>query len=354
MPVALLKKLVRNFPENGPKLLLENSANVRDTLLLLHEPAVDDIDFSAMTVERSHFVQADYQHVALDVLLKAPFRVGAGQPADALFICLLVEHQSKPQRFFLLRLAEYLLQAYKAQKRAWDEQHDSDAALWLHPVLPIVLYTGERRWASLDALAELVREGQRFQRMIPTFQPHFLNLRETAPTTLTQEGGFFGQVLWLIRERHSDPGTFRRTLEHVLSNLEAMPAAERTRWVEFLSYILALMYHVRSQPEQQQLRDVVDRAVQTDPHRQEYAKMQTIAEALKDEGRIEGRIEGQREEALASRRAILLRQLRRRFKKVSRKVEARIAATTKIEDLETWLENFAEAKTLAEVGIPTD
>src|SRR5206468_2871580 len=71
---ALLQQLVRNFPENGPKLLLENPANVRDTLLLLHEVAVPDIDFAAMTVERSHFVQADYQHVALDLLLKAPFR----------------------------------------------------------------------------------------------------------------------------------------------------------------------------------------------------------------------------------------------------------------------------------------
>jgi hypothetical protein len=50
----------------------------------------------------------------------------------------------------------------------------------------------------------------------------------------------------------------------------------------------------------------------------------------------------------------LLRQWRRRFKKVPRKVEARIAAATRIEDLEAWLENFAEAKTLAEVGIPMD
>jgi Putative transposase, YhgA-like len=134
---ALLRQLVRNFPENGPKLLLENPANVRELLVLLHEPAVADIDFAAMTVERSHFVQTDYQHVALDVLLKAPFRAGAGPSADALFIYMLVEHQSKPQRFFLVRLAEYFLQAYKAQKRAWDEQHDSDASLWLHPVLPV-------------------------------------------------------------------------------------------------------------------------------------------------------------------------------------------------------------------------
>jgi hypothetical protein len=59
MAESLLKKLVRNFPENGPKLLLENSANVHDLLVLLHEPQVHAIDFTAMTVERTHFVQPD-------------------------------------------------------------------------------------------------------------------------------------------------------------------------------------------------------------------------------------------------------------------------------------------------------
>src|SRR5712691_8885365 len=98
---SLLKKLVRNFPENGPKLLLENSANVRDLLTLLHDPRVHAIDFTAMTVERTHFVQPDYAHVALDLLFKAPFRVNAVEPVKTIFIYLLVEHQSKPQRFFM-------------------------------------------------------------------------------------------------------------------------------------------------------------------------------------------------------------------------------------------------------------
>jgi hypothetical protein len=59
----------------------------------------------------------------------------------------------------------------------------------------------------------------------------------------------------------------------------SLSAEDRTRWVEFLSYIVALVYHARSADEQLELRDVVDRSVQTDPHRKEYTKMgQTIAE----------------------------------------------------------------------------
>jgi hypothetical protein len=83
MTASVLRDLVRNFPENGPKLLLENPANVRDFLVLLREPAVPDIDFAAMTVERSHFVQPDHWHVALHVMLKAPFRKHLGPIQDS-------------------------------------------------------------------------------------------------------------------------------------------------------------------------------------------------------------------------------------------------------------------------------
>src|SRR5438132_8356360 len=98
MTESLLKKLVRNFPENGPKLLLENSANVRDLLVLLHEPQVHAIDFTAMTVERSHFVQPDSAHVAVDLLLKAPFPLDPSERPRTILIYVLADHQPRPPR----------------------------------------------------------------------------------------------------------------------------------------------------------------------------------------------------------------------------------------------------------------
>jgi hypothetical protein len=63
---------------------------------------------------------------------------------------------------------------------------------------------------------------------------------------------------------------------------------------------------------------------------------------------------GKQQGELAMARATLLRQLRKRFKKLPRKVQSRIAATTNLHDLETWLDNFANATTLVDVGIPLD
>jgi hypothetical protein len=88
-----------------------------------------------------------------------------------------------------------------------------------------------------------------------------------------------------------------------------------------------------------------------------YAKKwHTIGDLYKDEDQAEGRAggfrEGKKTGALETTRTILLRQLRKRFKGVPRKVEARIAATTNLQELQSWLDNFAHAVTLADVVIP--
>ncbi len=100
------------------------------------------------------------------------------------------------------------------------------------------------------------------------------NLRGTSREKLVNEGGNFGKVLLLFHERHAEPAVFQRTLEEVFTRLEQMPAADRNRWAEFLSYIVALVYHARGENAQPQLREVVDRSIQTDPLRQEYTKME--------------------------------------------------------------------------------
>src|SRR5262249_18817882 len=59
----------------------------------------------------------------------------------------------------------------------------------------------------------------------------------------------------------------------------------------FLS--LALVYHAHSVEEQPELLDVVDRSVQTDSHRKEFAKMGLkIAEWYIEKGRVEGEQKG--------------------------------------------------------------
>lgn len=346
-----LRKLVRNFPENGPKLLLEHPFNIRDLLMLLREKRAEWIDFAAMTIERTHFVKPHFEHVALDLLFKAPFHVASSGPLRSIFIYLLMEHQSTPERFFMLRLGDYLHESYRMQKRAWDKKHDSDAKFYLQPIIPIVLYTGQRNWEPFEKLRDVVESGELFADVIPEFKPLFLNLRSTADETLMHEGGFFGKVLRLIKQRDAEPDEFRRILEEVVRDLENMSGPASARWRDFLYYIHALLYHSRGMEEQLELNDVIDRSILDASHHEENTKMsRTIAEAVEEKGIEKGLEKG----TLNTLQTTLLRLLRKRFKKVPRRVEARISDNTNVRELQTWLDNVLDAKTLADVGIPMD
>ncbi len=121
-----------------------------------------------------------------------------------------------------------------------------------------------------------------------------------------------------------------------------MPDAERLRWLELLSYIMALVYHVRDPSEQPQLRKTIESSVRTDIHRQEIHEMgRSMADVLEEKG------------ALKKSRETLLRQLKRRFGNLPAAVSATIRATDDPEQLDEWLDRFATAATLDDVGIGT-
>ena len=182
--------------------------------------------------------------------------------------------------------------------------------------------------------------GEAFESATPAMNPLFINLPAIAAETLEAQGGFFGWVLRLIQQRKSRPREFQRLLNRVVQHLESMPPAERRRWLELLSYVMALVYHVREPSEWPSLQQAIEASVQTDEHRQEVFEMRrTIADELEERG------------ALKNRQQTLIRQLKRRFGDVSDELSSAIRATNDAEQLDAWLDQVVTADTLEEVGI---
>jgi hypothetical protein len=218
-------------------------------LSLLHAPWLDEIDFGRMRQIKTTFIRRDYRHLESDIVLTAPL---AGpqtrkRPLKNLLIYVLIEHQSEPDRLMPLRLADSQLQIFRYQVRQWSRTHRSLARVRLMPVLPVVFYTGLRRWPQLGTLADLVERGDEFRLVTPIVErPLFLNLPELDAAALERDGGYFGWVLRLVQQRKSRAGEFQELLERVNAHLEAMPPAERQRWRDLLSYVGAMVYHDRS------------------------------------------------------------------------------------------------------------
>lgn len=74
-----------------------------------------------------------------------------------------------------LRVLDYVVQIFKYQVREWSKTHRSFARIRLAPVLPVVFYTGTRRWDSVGRLVDLVEIVERFETATPAIEPVFIN-----------------------------------------------------------------------------------------------------------------------------------------------------------------------------------
>jgi hypothetical protein len=127
-----------------------------------------------------------------------------------------------------------------------------------------------------------------------------------------------------------------------------MAEVERERWLLLLSYIGTMIHRERVRPEHPGLYELMGNSIRSDTRRRE---VETLMETMADYLRAEGRKEGRRAEMVHSRQEMLVRLLRRRFGRVPRATEKLIRATEDTARLDAWLDNFATAQTLAEVGI---
>jgi hypothetical protein len=252
------------------------------------------------------------------------------------------------------------VEIYATQVREWRRTHRSLDRIRLLPVLPVVFHTGPARWLSPGRLVDLVDAGARFERWMPALDPLFLSLRAIGPGKLRSSGGLFGSVLRLLRRRNAPAPEFRRLLAAVMQDLERMPTRDRARWEELVSYVHALVYHLRDWRESSSLQRTIERSVRDDTERRGFAEMgKSYAQYLIEKGEKkglkkglkQGERKGERKGGLLARRETLLRLICRRFGDVPPDVAARVDATDRIEQLDDWLDRLVTASSLEELEI---
>jgi hypothetical protein len=148
------------------------------------------------------------------------------------------------------------------------------------------------------------------------------------------------------------PVGFAQVLTEEVAALEPLREQERGRWLELLSYLMALVYHDRAKAEHNDLQEMVEVTVHADPERQEVHEMgQTMAQYLEEKGKKRGEKQGM----VKGLQEALLLQLEMRFGAVPSDTEAAIRATTKLRQLKEWLRHVVSATTLKEmeIGPPT-
>lgn len=208
------------------------------------------------------------------------------------------------------RVLFYMVQIWELQRREWISKGVPKSEWRFSPIIPIVYYTGDRRWKTpltLDTAMELPDVLRRF---VPQFDILFLGVKETSKETLTQTNHPFGWLMTVLQKEHASQEEIKSALIDAMSRIKNILGEDQVeQWTMALYYLLVLIQHRRPAEERGDW-DIFFVEYATDG--KEINLMKTIADIVYAEaeerglergikqGREEGREEGERNGTIAS------------------------------------------------------
>lgn len=319
--------------DHSYKQLFSHRELVRDLLTgFVREEWVRQADLGSLETVKGSFVTDDFREREDDII----WRVRWG--TDWLYVYLLIEFQSRTDRFMAVRIANYVTLLY--QDLIAQRQYTPGGRL--PPVLPIVLYNGEPRWGAACDLSELVES---VPGGLESYRPRlrYLLLDEGA---IVSEPGFAPELRNLAAalfqlEHARDEATWLGLYQRLVAVLDsaALDNLKRAfgRWI-YKSYVLKKRPGIT-------LPDINDF---NEVHTVLQERVEQWNQQLVEKGRLMGREEGREEGRLEGESRVLARLLARRFGALPAWVEDRLSSASEAE-LEAWADAVLEADSLEAV-----
>jgi len=278
--------IIREFNDRGTLWLLEDPTSLREFLRILDASLAEDLDFTqAQRINRS-FIAADLQKQESDLIYRVPYYSGESE----VLVYVLLEQQTRPDDLMSFRLLSYCNELWSAQVREWEDTNQPAENRRLHPVVPIVFYTGRRRWDEEISLANLMDLPSPLRRFVPSWETLFLNLHQTPPEILTQFSSAVGWALRVLQAESAALPEFERVLREAMEGIEGLSAEQVGQWRRCAGFLIQLLYYRRSSTEVPGLMGLVRAEAKRSKfydEREEFV-MQSYAEYLNEIGEIKG------------------------------------------------------------------
>ncbi len=284
---------VEQFPDRSARRLLQNKENVRGLVEIVARDLADLIDFNRLVPLNRSLLPETLREQEADIVFRVPFKSRAR--TDELLIYILVEHQSTVDEMMGFRVLFYMMLIWDAQRRHWESDDVPKGKRRLQPILPIVFYTGDRRWQTPLTLEAIMALPEELSRFVPKFDTLFLNVKETDAATLTQTDHPFGWLLTVLQKEGADKEAISRALIEAMSHLDALDIDHAAQRREAIWYFVLLILHRRPAEEHEDLITLVDRHT---PDMEVEPMAQTMAEVLFEQGIERGIEQGARQNAI--------------------------------------------------------
>jgi len=329
------------------KKLFSNPQVVADLLTgFVREPWVAELELSGLERFEASFVSDELRARESDMIWRVPFRGGW------LYVYLLMEFQSTVDRFMALRMMVYVGLLYQELVRRRELTADGK----LPPVLPLVLYNGEREWTAPLDVAELVVAGPGgLARYRPQMRSLLLDEQRYAESELAGMRNLVAAVFRLEQSR--EPEQVLRVLAALGEWLREPGQAELRR--SLLAWINEVVVGRGGEdlrlPELDSLREARTMLGQRVKEWQEQFKKEGLQEGLQkglqrglQQGLQEGLERGLQQGLRRGEAQMLIRLLERKFGPLAEEVRQRVQEAD-AEQLLLWGERVLTAERLEEV-----
>ncbi|MDE0013131.1 MAG: Rpn family recombination-promoting nuclease/putative transposase [Candidatus Poribacteria bacterium] len=335
---------IQQFPDRSIRWLLENKENVRGLIEIVAEELVDRLDFSQLTQINTSFIPDNLREQESDLVYRVPFR--SESQTDEVVIYILIEHQSTVDMSMGFRVLFYMLQIWDAQRREWQAEQTPKSQWRFHPILPVVLYTGEAAWDTPLTLSALMDVPAELSRFVPEFETLFLSVKGSDAAALTKTGHPLGWLLRVLQNEHADKASILEALEAALAHISALDAETSEAWGQAFLYLYLLISHRRPVIEHEELKTLIHQHIQDTVYQEEIETMeQTMAEYLFEQGEKHGEKRGE----TRTKREDILKLLHLRFGEVPEVVRRQVTAIRSHARLDALFEAAATAQTLDDI-----
>jgi len=239
MKTKALKKRQLKIHDSGYKKLFSNRTIFQQLVeTFITETWVKELDFSRCETLDKSFITDHYKETESDLIYKLKLH------RKTVYIYVLLEFQSKVDRFMVLRVLFYILSFYM------DYTTNYKRIKKLPAIFPIVLYNGQRKWSAPTKISDLIEAEPSLGAYAISFEYLLLNEKAYSKERLLTIRNIVSTLF--LAEGHYDI----KLLEQELLNLYDQEADKQAVSL-FLNWFRQLALYGKVSPEDYEKLDTV-------------------------------------------------------------------------------------------------
>ena len=118
--VVFDQSMMHDFPDRALRTALSNPKNLRDFLVMALPDLAPKLDFAQAKRIEPTFTLEDWREREADLLFQIPYTETGSPPV---LVCLMVEHQSAPNRYLPMRMLIYACLYWDQEWKEYDKSH---------------------------------------------------------------------------------------------------------------------------------------------------------------------------------------------------------------------------------------